>query len=373
MTRSCTTSASTIRFAPSAIAALVRRLGRSLTQRPRPKDGRRGDEIQRHGGRLGRLRKRHSGLTRCSKHLLRVNSHGSVSGASPRTAFVHVGRSTVGGKRAGPNCGLRVNARGRFVASFTLFPGPASALAVVPFFGSFLSQCRHLPSRTITSSNCNSRRGCHFVRRTNVRTCIGCGHFRVRLHPQCGPGPFRRSAFRCGTSRSCCMYPVKRRVAHVNASRSGATDKCQDRGTECETRGYGNYPLQYLYCETGNSEHAVRIGRQLGQCGRGTQRQLASRRNVERENEQYVRPRTIFKRVGCSVTCGQFQRFKGSGIGVSFTFFTVTFGVGGVYSEVTGRERGKKGGPGFSLFLDVGRSLAFRGQVFKRGARGRMT
>ncbi len=364
MTRSCTTSASTIRFAPSAIAALVRRLGRSLTRGPRPGDGRRGDEIQRHGGRLGRLRKRQSGLTRCSKRLRRVNRHGSVSGASPSTAFVHVGRSTVGGNRAGPKCGLRVNARGRFVASFTLFPGPASALALVPFFGSFLGHCRHLPSRAITSSNCNSRRGCHFVRRTNVRTCIGCGHFRVRRHPQCGPGPFRRSAFCCGTSRSCCMYPVKRRVAHVNASRSGATDKCQDRGTECETRGYGNYPLQYLYCGTGNSQHVVRIGRQLGGCGGVTHRQLASRRKVGREKEQYVRPRTIFKRVGTSVTCGHFQRFGVSGIAVSFTFFTVTFGVGGVYSGVTGVAGGKRGTPHFDLVLGVATVLSRRGQVF---------
>lgn len=326
-----------IRFAPYVLSSVISRLGRTLRHRPTAGSGRRGGTLHGGGGRIVRLRKCHSGLVRCSGRLSALKRHGSCSGASPNTAFVHVGRSTVGGKRAGPKCGLRVNARGRFVASFHLFPGPASALALVPFFRSFRCHCGHLPGVYITSSNCNSRRGCQFVRRGKVRTFVGCGCFRGRRHPHCAPGPFRTRDLRCGTRRSCCIYPVKRRVGHVKAGHSGATDKCVARDTQCGTGEYRNYPLHNDYFGT-QKGHVVRIGRQLGRCGQRTQRELLSRRNVGRENEEYVRPRTIFKRVGCGVTCEEFQRIKRSGIAVSFTFFTVTFGVGGVYTGLVGRK-----------------------------------
>lgn len=123
----------------------------------------------------------------------------------------------------------------------------------------------------------------------------------------------------------------------MKAERIGATSKCIDRGTACETVEYRNYPLEYQYFGTGKGE-AVRLGRELEGCGRGTGRLLYSRRKLGREKREYVRPRTIFKRVGGGVGCGHFHRFKGSGIFVSFSFFTVTFGVGGVYTGVAGRN-----------------------------------
>lgn len=132
-------------------------------------------------GRVGGLRRRclpH--LTGCRSRLRGLKSHGSFDGASRSTAFVHVGRSRVGGKRLGPTCGVRVTARGRFVAGLKVCEQTKSAKALVSFLGSFQRACRERSSVMITSTNCKDRRGCRFVRGTNVRTFIGCGCFRGR-------------------------------------------------------------------------------------------------------------------------------------------------------------------------------------------------
>lgn len=95
---------------------------------------------ERHDGlnaRVGRLCGCDGGVHRCRSSLRVLNGEGDFSGASGSTAFVHLGRSTVGGKRAGPTCGLRVTARGRCVAGFSLCSGPASALAFGPFVRGF--------------------------------------------------------------------------------------------------------------------------------------------------------------------------------------------------------------------------------------------
>lgn len=124
-------------------------------------------------------------------------------------------------------------------------------------------------------------------------------------------------------------FPVKRRVRRYKRQRAADSSKCISIVALCETGQYSNYPLTDEYGASGKSE-IIKIGRHLGTCGGRTFRLLASRLNLRRQDGEPMRPRTTFKRVGFSVNCGQFQRFNGRGICVSFNVCTVSAGWGGV-------------------------------------------
>lgn len=74
----------------------------------------------RHGAPLrGTVRGARSflrGAGRCTIRLRCYKSQGDCTGASVSTAFVRLGRSTVGGKRIGPTCGMRCNISTKFIA-----------------------------------------------------------------------------------------------------------------------------------------------------------------------------------------------------------------------------------------------------------------
>lgn len=184
---------------------------------------------------------------------------------------------------------------------------------------------------SIYSTKCKDRRGCLCTFERNVRAFVGCGGFRGRRGEGFQGSPFLSTGFCCGRRASNVCYPVKREVRELSSTEQVASGNFIRAVSECETHGYGNYPLEYQYRED-QSREVIRMGRHLEGVGRERHRGLLSSRNLGCHDRQPRSIRTMFKGLGGGGRFGEFRLHKLGGIRVRFNLLTVTRGLTGMTS-----------------------------------------
>lgn len=190
-----------------------------------------------------RLRRYKGQLVRCGRYFRVVKgSEGDCSGASLRTAFVHVGRSRVLGKRLGPTCGIRVTMRGCFVMRKCMDDSHASCGALVPILRGRGGTFKDVLRRMATSDKCYDRGGLLCLGRGRVSDCVGLRSRRGQGAHTCsrsvdGCCGVEAKVFR---SRRFCVYRSKHRLQRLEA-RDGRRSKCARAFRMCNYTSYDKY------------------------------------------------------------------------------------------------------------------------------------